>query len=126
MKKIKLLKINDILFNITKLDITQNVGLAPWQYKPGDINLIATTSIENFKKVQDWFTECTHENAIQYKKVGKSDGIIYYVVFPKELNYNFDDIEVDFSIDYIEFYDNSIEILKEERKEKLKKLGKIC
>jgi len=130
MKKPKTLKINDICFNITNLDINQNLGLAPWQYKPKDIDMTATTSIKNFKKVHDWFTECTHEIAIQYKRNGKGNGVIYYGVFPKELNYNFDEFEagcdlfeVNFSIDYVEFYDNSIELLKEERKEKLKKLN---
>lgn len=118
--KIKV-KINDIDFEIVDITETRKGNV---NYHYIERKMTATTNINNFEKIDYWFNSIFRTD-YSYKKDIIYNGFEIYGIYLVNYGYNNYNIYVDFSFDYI---NGDIELfkLKQERKEKLKKIYEKC
>jgi len=121
-------KLNNINFNINRI-VIENTYTPPinnhWPnhfllQSRNEIKIIAETSNNNYIALEKWL-----ELSKNYKKDINSNGFFIGGIFPIDYTFNQYNIKVTFSADYMNGDFNSFK-LKQLRKEKLKKLNKIC
>jgi len=90
-----------------------------------EIRILATTSTQNYQKVSNWIDGVSTQSLRKYKKDIKLNTIGIYGLMPIDYEFNQYDISMTLSADYI---NGDLELFNTQmlRKEKLKKLNKIC
>ena len=126
------IKINNIVFDIKDIDIeintitmfgNHNNYVMPSPQKC--IKISAETSNNNYIALNNWIESSYYSSIRNYKQDINYNGIFIGGIFPIDYTFNQYKINVTFSADYING-DFSLFKLKELRKEKLKRLNKIC
>lgn len=112
------LKIKDMNFYVTDISCNR-VGNVNYNYF--ETKLIATTPTDNWMKLDKWFNDF-NGRASDYKVDLNFNGVAIGGLFPIDYTFNQYDINVTFSVDYI---NGDLELLKLQqlRKEKLKKIN---
>jgi len=124
--------INNISFEITNLTMTTS-GTSPINFRgqapqytninSATIEMTATTSSSNYVSLLNWFNPNQNVRASTYKFDTLHKGYILKGVFPTNIEYNSydNDINVNFSVDYAYFDDDTTKELRKQKERKEKK-----